>query len=1031
METGEQPKEPVELGIDTTGSPTESLRRGTERWDAFLSYRRVDGRWPAAWLRRRLQRFRMPTPLARYDGSLQIFQDTSYERAGDFYADAVQPALSRSETLIVLCTKRANEPRPDGRPNWLQREVTEFCALPPPRRIIPVLIDGEFGEALPCDLHVRFPNLEIIDLRALRGGRRLLFWKWGQLDDEVIKIVGPLHGVPLAEMPELRRENARRSQRRTALAAAATTVVAVLFLVVAIAALAARSDARRQLVGNLVAQGRMTAGTAPSMARTYFARAVAVADGAGVFGLGGADDHIARLWLGPARIHPLPVVLRHDDKVTDTRWSPDGKTIVTGSLDGTAQVWDATTGRPIGHALRHAKGIARVAFDPRGERVVTASWDRTARIWDAKTGEPRTPPFANGLAVNTAFFNAAGTGVVTASWDGSVRIWDASTGGPQAGVAGMTTELFATWAVFDPKGRFVVSSDAGHGVRLWNAATGEPIYPALLHDDLVERVQFSPDSRFIVSGSQDGTARVWDVLAGRPVGEAMVHRGGVRGVCFSHDGAHVATASADGTARIWQARTGAPVTPPLVHAGIVHDVAWSFDDRFVVTASSDGTARVWDARSGDPVGAPLDHPGAVITASFDPSGHHVLTAGDDGTAKIWSIDQMSPLLYEITDPEHEHEHSAVNAAVSSDGTWVAAGSEHGVVATVRRLDGSGDSARLVHDNEIGEIAFSPRSDRLLVISGDAVVVWKVGAWEHAERTLQTPHTQIRSVAWSPDGSHIGAGFVDGSVQIWNVAADEKPLAPFRHAPPAKNDADTTERGIPALAWSPDGQNLVSAGQDGNAILWRVSDGTRLGEAMHHGAQLKSVAFSPDGGKIVTAGIDREARIWDGKTARALATKPLRHEDAINHVAFSPDGERIATASDDYSARIWSARDGSPLGPRLRHKAALWWCAWSADGRRLVTASQDHTAQVWDAETGDPIGGPLRHSEVITQAMFDRTGTRAVTAGFDARVRVWTVAPDPSSVGNLVRRIERETGLRYDESIGGVRPLTNGEWLSPP
>jgi hypothetical protein len=335
METVEQPEESVEMASDTAAA-AEMSRDGSERWDAFLSYRRLDGQRAASWLRRRLLRFRMPARLAQYDRPLRIFQDTSYERAGDFYKDTLQPVLSRSETLIVLCTKRADEPLPGG-PNWLQREVTDFCALSPPRLIVPVLIDGKLGDALPCNLRERFPNLEIIDLRALRGLRRLLFWKWGQLDDEVVKIVGPLHGVPLAEMPELRREEARRSQRRTAIVAAATTLIAMLFLVLAISAFAARADARRQLVGNLVAQGRMTAAVAPSAARAYFARAVAVADASGVLGLGRADDGVARLWLGSEQSHPPPVILRHDDKVTDARWSPDGKTVVTSSLDGTAQ----------------------------------------------------------------------------------------------------------------------------------------------------------------------------------------------------------------------------------------------------------------------------------------------------------------------------------------------------------------------------------------------------------------------------------------------------------------------------------------------------------------------------------------------------------------------------------------------------------------------------------------------------------------------------------------------------------------------
>jgi WD40 repeat protein len=64
-------------------------------------------------------------------------------------------------------------------------------------------------------------------------------------------------------------------------------------------------------------------------------------------------------------------------------YSPDGDRIVTGSEDGSAQLWDAETGEPIGGPLKgHISGVSRAAFSPDGSLVVTASWDKTARLWD-------------------------------------------------------------------------------------------------------------------------------------------------------------------------------------------------------------------------------------------------------------------------------------------------------------------------------------------------------------------------------------------------------------------------------------------------------------------------------------------------------------------------------------------------------------------------------------------------------------------------------------------------------------------------
>ena len=61
--------------------------------------------------------------------------------------------------------------------------------------------------------------------------------------------------------------------------------------------------------------------------------------------------------------------------------SPDGRTIVTGSLDKAARLWDATTGSPVGKAMQHQDAVEAVAFSPDGKTIVTGSWDNTARLW--------------------------------------------------------------------------------------------------------------------------------------------------------------------------------------------------------------------------------------------------------------------------------------------------------------------------------------------------------------------------------------------------------------------------------------------------------------------------------------------------------------------------------------------------------------------------------------------------------------------------------------------------------------------------
>jgi hypothetical protein len=113
----------------------------------------------------------------------------------------------------------------------------------------------------------------------------------------------------------------------------------------------------------------------------------------------------------------------HEHSVHSVAFSPDGRTLATGSLDTNARLWEVATGKEIATMRGHEQSVQSVAFSPDGRTLATGSWDSTARLWEVATGKEIAAFRGHEHFVESVTFSPDGRTLATGGHDNTVRLW--------------------------------------------------------------------------------------------------------------------------------------------------------------------------------------------------------------------------------------------------------------------------------------------------------------------------------------------------------------------------------------------------------------------------------------------------------------------------------------------------------------------------------------------------------------------------------------------------------------------------------
>lgn len=470
---------------------------------------------------------------------------------------------------------------------------------------------------------------------------------------------------------------------------------------------------------------------------------------------------------------------------------------------------------------------------------------------------------------------------------------------------------------------------------------------------------------------------------------------------FNNDGTRFITATADGQLIVQATGTGEQIQAISLPDLRITDALLSPDGVLIAVALADNTIRLYNLNSGELVRTLTGHTDIVMDIDFNSDGTRLVSGSLDRTVKLWDV-QTGENIRTLT----------------------------GHVGAVLRVDYSAN----------GSLIASSTADETIADTSADKVDRVVKIWEAAtglERlTIEPASGFVRAIAFRPDSQVVAVGVYDGSnrgtIRFYDTINGQELSRLFAHA-----------NVISDIAYSADGLKLVSAGWDGDIIVWDVRRSLQLMRFVGFNDRILSLDFSPTSDYLILGGgnAGNNEFVERGKDTSAWLID-LKNRDEIRSynearewvwsATLSPSGKLAATGSGplrlpaegqpapDTSIRVWETETKTTVQTLDGHTNTVDALVF-LDENTLISGGWDAQIILWDITTGNSLRTFTGHEDRVYKLAISPDRTKLLSASSDGSVRLWNI-----ETGELIRTYRVPNADPATNDVNGVAFAPDGK-----